>query len=616
MNQEKKKKEKMPKPKYNMWQNSWFMIKLAWTSKEKKVLILSFLSGVLALLISLINLYVTPVILSKIETNVSITELIITILLFVGALMIVSASSTYINENIQYGKISVRLEIINLLNKKSCTTSYPNVHNDEFKKLLNKADNCTNSNMASTESIWGTLTKLLTDVLGFIIYVLLLSSFEPILIVVILATTLISYFVGKYVNKYGYKHRDEVSETYKQMNYIGNQMKQSAKAKDIKIFGLKPWLTELYDKALSTYVAFQKKAEGVYIWAKIVDLVMTFLRNAIAYAYLINLVLNNGLSISEFLLVFNAVGGFSTWMVGILGGLNTLHKESLDICSVRECLEFEELFKFENGEHIEVDDNKVYELRLNNVSFKYPGAENNTLNNINLTLHPGEKLAIVGLNGAGKTTLIKLMCGLLDPTEGEVLLNGKDIRDYNRSDFYKMFSAVFQDFSLLAGSITLNIAQSEDDIDMERIKDCATMAGLKKKIESLDNGYNTLLNRDVYEDAILLSGGETQRLMLARALYKNGYFVFLDEPTAALDPIAEAEMYQKYNDITNCKSSVYISHRLASTRFCDRIIMISDGIIKEEGTHEELLKLGGKYFELYEIQSKYYKEGENDDEER
>ncbi len=614
MSQEKKKK--MQKPKYNMWQNSWFMIKLAWASKEKKVLILSFLAGVLSLLISLINLYVTPVILSKVDMNVSISELVLTILLFVGALMIVSAASTYIDSNIQYGKISVRLEIINLLNKKSCSTSYPNIHNDKFKKLVNKAFNCTNSNRASTESIWGTLTKLLTNVLGFIIYVLLLSSFEPILIIVILITTLISYFVGKYVNKYGYKHRDEVSETYKQMNYISNQMKQSAKAKDIKIFGLKPWLTELYDKALDTYVAFQKKAEGVYIWAKIVDLVMTFLRNGIAYSYLINLVLNNGLSISEFLLVFSAVGGFSTWMVGILGGLNTLHKESLDICSVRECLEFEEIFKFENGEHIEVDDNKVYELRLNNVSFKYPKALENTLNNINLTLHPGEKLAIVGLNGAGKTTLIKLMCGLLDPTEGEVLLNGKDIRNYNRFDFYKMFSAVFQDFSLLPGTITLNIAQSEDDIDMDRIKDCATIAGLKKKIESLENGYNTLLNREVYDDAILLSGGETQRLMLARALYKNGYFVFLDEPTAALDPIAEAEMYQKYNDITSGKSSVYISHRLASTRFCDRIIMISDGIIKEEGTHEELLKLGGKYFELYEIQSKYYKEGENNDEER
>ena len=214
-----------------------------------------------------------------------------------------------------------------------------------------------------------------------------------------------------------------------------------------------------------------------------------------------------------------------------------------------------------------------------------------------------------------KTTLIKLICGFLDPTEGRILLDGKDIRDYNRRDYYKMFSAVFQEFSRLAGTIATNVAQDSEGFDMERVKDCVEKAGLRKKIESLKDGYDTDLNREVFEDAMLLSGGETQRLMLARALYKNAPFIVLDEPTAALDPIAESEMYQKYNEMTSGKSSIYISHRLASTRFCDRIIMIADGRIGEEGTHEELLKAGGKYAELYEVQSKYYKEGEEENEE-
>ena len=196
-----------------------------------------------------------------------------------------------------------------------------------------------------------------------------------------------------------------------------------------------------------------------------------------------------------------------------------------------------------------------------------------------------------------------------------MLLDGKDIRDYNRRDYYKMFSAVFQEFSLLAGTIATNVAQDSVGIDMDRVKDCVEKAGLRKKIESLTDGYETYLNREVFEDAMLLSGGETQRLMLARALYKNAPFIVLDEPTAALDPIAESEMYQKYNEMTSGKSSIYISHRLASTRFCDRIIMIADGGIGEEGTHDELLKAGGKYAELFEIQSKYYKEGEVENEE-
>lgn len=267
--------------------------------------------------------------------------------------------------------------------------------------------------------------------------------------------------------------------------------------------------------------------------------------------------------------------------------------------------------------HIKAEANKQYEIKLENVSFCYPGTERYVLKNINLTLHPKEKLAVVGLNGAGKSTLIKIISGFLDPTTGKVLLNGEDIKNFNRLDYYAMFSAVFQNFSLLAGTVAANVAQDDVDIDMEKVKKCIEKAGLKKKIKSLKHGYDTNMNRTVFEDAVLLSGGEMQRLMLARALYKDAPFILLDEPTAALDPIAESQMYQKYHEMTKEKSSIYISHRLASTRFCDRIILIDDGMIKEEGTHEELLKKNGEYAKLYAVQSKYYddekSEGEEDE---
>ena len=250
---------------------------------------------------------------------------------------------------------------------------------------------------------------------------------------------------------------------------------------------------------------------------------------------------------------------------------------------------------------------------MENVSFRYPGAETDTLKNINLTLHPGENLAVVGLNGAGKTTLIKIICGFLDPTKGQVKLNGTDIRNYNRKDYYKLFSAVFQDFSLLAGTIAENVAQTEN-FDLKQVKNCIKKAGLLPKIEALPDKYQTFLNREVYKNAIMFSGGETQRLMLARALYKDAPFIILDEPTAALDSIAEADIYQKYDEMTKGKSSVYISHRLASTRFCSRILMLEQGEIQEEGTHEELLRQSGKYAALYEVQSKYYREGDGENE--
>lgn len=213
------------------------------------------------------------------------------------------------------------------------------------------------------------------------------------------------------------------------------------------------------------------------------------------------------------------------------------------------------------------------------------------------------------MNGAGKNTLIKLVCGFLDPVMGRVLLDGRDIREFDRAEYYKLFSGVFQNFLPLPGTIAMNVAQDEDNIDMDLVKECIEKAGLKKKIESLGSGYGTYLGREVYEDAVELSGGEMHRLMLARALYKKAPFMVLDEPTAALDPIAESDVYMKYNELTSGKSSIYISHRLASTRFCDRIIMLANAGIIEEGTHEELLRLGGEYAKMYEIQSKYYKEG-------
>lgn len=607
MGNEKIKREK--KEKYNMRQNIWFMVKLAWAYKEKKVLVLGLLSALTAVMLNLVNLFVPPMILAAVERHASISELILTVLCFVLALMFFSALLAYINENIIYGRITLRSTLIALLNKKVMTMSYPNVFDERFKRVRMKAVEAVRTNHEATEAIWITLTEFIQNSLCFIIYVLLLTSVQPLLMLVILLTTLLSYFARSYANEWRYRHREKEAEYEKQMYYLNGLASDLTAAKDIRIFGLRPWIEELYQKVMASYVLFQKHVQRSYFWVNILDLMLTFVRNATAYAYLIKLVIDGGLDVATFLLLFNTVSGFTGQVTSILNGLNQLHKQSLDISNVRECLEYPELFKFEDGEKLGSEDGKTYEIVLENVSFKYPGAEKETLSNINLTLHSGEKLAVVGLNGAGKTTLVKLICGFLDPTKGRVLLNGKDIRDYNRADYYTMVAAVFQDFSLLAGTLATNVAQDCENIDMERVKKCMAQAGLSQMVAGLTDGYETYLNHEVFETAIMLSGGQIQRLMLARALYKEAPFIVLDEPTAALDPIAESDIYQKYNEMTEGKSSIFISHRLASTRFCDRIILIDHGTIAEMGSHEDLVKREGQYAEIYAMQSKYYKEG-------
>lgn len=607
------KKQQKEKPKYHEFQNIGFMIRLAWRVKEKKVLVLLLSAAVLKIFSNLLELYITPGILGIVESHGSVQKLLLAIGGFVTAWMVCEGLGKYVQQNKEFGRITVRCEIIGRIAKKTMETSYPNLGNERFQTLLEKSKEHVEGNSSAAEEIWETLEQLLVNLTCFVLYTVLLSDTDPRLLLLILSMTVLEYFVSKRLREYEYRHREEVAVFQRQKNYLMNCMLEPRGAKDIRIFGLRDWLEELYEKADRAYIAFHRSAENVYLLGNVLDLFLTFFRNGIVYACFIGMVLKNEISVSEFLLLFGAVSGFTQWATGILDGVRCLQKQSLGISTIRECLEFEEIFCFEGGQALSPEKEGNYEIRLENVSFCYPGAEKDTLKNINLTLRPGEKLAVVGQNGAGKTTLVKLICGFLDPTEGRVLLNGVDIREYNRIDYYQMFTAVFQSFSLLPGTIAENVAQKEK-FEEERLKDCLEKAGLLEKIEQLPKKAETYLNREVYLDAIALSGGETQRLMLARALYKDAPFLILDEPTAALDPIAEEDIYRKYHEMTKGKSSVYISHRLASTRFCDRIILIDQAGICEEGTHEELIRLGGEYAKLYEVQSHYYREGAEKDE--
>lgn len=598
----------MKKPKYNMWQNTGFMLGNAWRVC-KSVIFLCIILAVVTAGQTVAELLIAPVVLKKVETAAPLGELLAAIAVFSCLLLVLSGLKTYINQNTPFGRVEVRVDIIRQIGNKVAKTSYPNILTAEFVSFENKAFRICSGNYEPTEYIWSTWTAILTNVIGFGVYLALLSGLKPWLLCVVIATTMAGYLVNKNINEWNYRHKEEEAACGKKMGYIRSAATGRCYAKDIRIFGLREWMEDVFNSTLKLYRGFLARRERVYLLANAADTLLMLLRNGIAYVCLVRLVLTEGMGASEFLLYFGAVSGFTQWITGILDKFSELHRQSLDISMLREFLEWPEPFRFEEGAPLAKDLSKNYEIRLENAAFRYPGAEKDTLSHINLTIRPGEKLAIVGLNGAGKTTLVKLICGFLDPTEGRVLLNGEDIRGYNRRDYYTLFSAVFQDFSVLEASVAVNVAQRVDGIDEQRVWDCLRQAGMTQKVQSLPQGIRTNIGREVYEDGVELSGGQLQRLMLARALYKDGPILALDEPTAALDPIAESDIYIKYNEMTQGRTSLFISHRLASTRFCDRILFIAEGMIAEEGTHDSLLAMGGEYAKLYEVQSQYYKEG-------
>lgn len=591
--------------KYGMLSNSLFMVREA-LGINPVVLVLTLLQALLAVAISLMELYVTPTILGKLERHEALETMLGSICFFALGIMGLQGLSDYLESNQMFSRLPVRLSIIAKMWHKAGSCSYPVRESQDFIRSFTKATDASLGNSSAAEDTWNTFAVLIQNFLGFLIYLYLLTHVDPVIVIVTLVAAITGYLVSNHFNGWGYRHRQEESEIKNRFFYFRDKARDRRLAKDVRIFGIGDWLREVLDKNMRMLQDFYLRRERVCLLADITDVILSFLRNGVAYAWLLYQAVQGNLTASEFLLYFTAASGFTAWITGIMVSVSKLRRQCMDLSCIREMLDYEEPFLFEEGKALRTEPGTDYTIELRDVTFRYPGSEQTIFSHLNLTLHPGEKLAVVGANGAGKTTLVRLLCGLYDPDEGEVLLNGVNIKEYNRREYYQLFSAVFQEFSLLAGEIGENVACFDQETDSDRIRDCMEKVGLAGKIEALPEGYHTHLVKEVYDDAVELSGGEEQRLMMARLLYKDSPIMILDEPTAALDAIAESDIYRKYHELSRGKSSVFISHRLASTRFCDRIILLKDGKVAEEGTHEELMALGESYAELFRIQSKYY----------
>lgn len=587
-----------------MKDNLKFMLK-NWIAWDKKSLIYFFIRVPALVFQPIVTAYIPKAMIDAITEGVTIQSLIMIIGLLSLLLTLTIWMDPFMQELVRGGARIVRMRYAVMAFQKNLNTDYVNIESLEKREIQKRAEDFYNGRWSGGANFIDKLNQFCVAVVGVIASSVLIYKINIFMILLIIATCILQFVILRHLTKKQYENLNKVSKVNNKFNYFYHLSKDGKASKDVRLYSL----SDYFIKALADSVYQIEKIFAKYTHQSIafdgITALLNMIREVIAYAYLVYLVTVGKLTVSDFIFYFGIITGFSNWVVGLVYAYTQIERTCDECKAYRTYIESEDVA--DKGESLKTTN--VDTIEFKNVSYKYPSADEPTLKNINLKFSGGENIAIVGENGAGKTTLIKLLCGLYSVTGGELLLNGVDTSTISKSSYFDLFAPIFQDYYFLPMTIQQNMTASID-YDKDKLAAAFEQAGILEKISSLPDKEQTLMDKEVYKNAVDFSGGEKQKLLLAKAIYKNAPVLILDEPTAALDPIAENELYLKYNELTQGKLSFFISHRLSSTRFCDRILFVSNGEIIEEGTHDELMALKGAYYKMYQLQSYYYKEQE------
>ena len=576
-----------------------------WIEWDKKSLLFFFVRVPALVLQPIVTAYIPKAMIDCIEKGVTTERLILVVALLSLLLTFTIWMDPFMKELIRGGARIVRMRYAVMAFRKNLSTDYVSIESLEGRELHKRAEAFYNARFSSGADFIEECNNFLVCIIGVIASTILIYKINILMILLILLTCVGEFIILKVLNKKQKITLDDSSKLSSKLDYFYKLSKSSNASKDIKLYGFQDYfiytvakITSNIEKIIAKYTNQSASVSGIRA-------VLNLIRQLISYVYLIYLVTIGCLTVSEFVFYFGIITGFSNWIVNLVFSYSKIERSANDCAVFRKYIESEN----ESKDKPDVDFSEIESIEFKDVSFTYPSAEKSTINNMSFKINKGENIAIVGENGAGKTTAIKLLCGLYYPTNGDILINGKSSRDFSSESYFNLFSAVFQDYFFMPMTIAENIS-AEMDYDKEKLYSAFKKAGILEKINALPNKENALMDKNVYKNAVDFSGGEKQKLLLAKAVYKNAPVLILDEPTAALDPISENELYLKYNELTENKISFFISHRLSSTRFCNRILFVKDGRIAESGTHEEKDAQKGAYYRMYQIQSYYYKETE------
>lgn len=487
---------------------------------------------------------------------------------------------------------------------KSMTMDFEHTENPE---VLNQAEKAANGMWFYSGGLRGLsdcFVLLVSAVLTLLGTIAIISTASPLLFVIALFAVVGSSLVVRQINKLDIVTFNKGPQINRGFGYIFMELVDPRYGKDIRLYGGQDILMKLgADNLKELYLVFKELHDGAQKW-ECVNAVILAIKNIGIYMYLGYLTWIRSITVGAFMMLVAAANTFKDSLESIITQLQQLHKKAGFMNEYRLFMEYEDALV--HGER-QVEGAAEYCIEFKNVSFCYPRSNVYVLKNVNIKIANGEHLSVVGLNGAGKTTFIKLLCRMYDVTEGEILLNGVNIKEYDYKEYMKLLSVVFQDFKLFAMSFEDNIRMGDWEKERTELTELLELSGLKEKVDSLPQGLDTSIYKAFDKSGIEPSGGEQQKMAIARALYKSAPIVILDEPTAALDPLAEHEIYQQFDRLVGGKTAVYISHRLSSCKFCDRIAVFAHNTIKEYGTHEELAAMpDGIYAQMYQAQAQYY----------
>ena len=584
-----------------MFQGLWFFCKFGWKTDPRYILY-HVLNQFLLAVIPLLNIIMPKFIIDTLLGSGSIPHLAFYVCVLTAVNFLASSLSHWLFLSAFTLRTKIAAAFDEMMHQKLANADFETLESPGFLDMKEKANKFLYGDWQGFAYVFDSALQIIGQIFILAGIIAIVASLDLRLVVLFMALVAASTGIEAWAKKNDLALSLEQAKVERAWGYFGDLFENFSYGKEIRINSMGDWLLRREKQFSETALSYYRRRNGFYIKSGFCSALASLLQQGAAYCYLVWQVLAKCISIGDFSMYISAVASFSDAMKTVMDSIVSVKAYGIYYDAMRDYLNVPETIR-SSGSRMIRDQQHTIEFR--DVSFRYKGQQAYALRHVNLVLHQGDTLSVVGENGAGKTTFIKLLTRLYDPTQGEILLDGIDIRHYAYESYAALFSAVFQDFQLFSFSIKENVCLNRPAPDSE-VQALLRKVGLGEKLDSLPRGIHTSVYKNFDEDGFEPSGGEGQKIALARALYKNAPFVILDEPTAALDPKAEYELYQKFHELVQNKTAVYISHRLSSAKFCKKIAVFEHGAITEVGTHEELLQKDGTYAKLFRMQAQFY----------